>query len=435
MSLLRFLSQSARPVPVEFKSNFKHLYGDIGWFGLLNGSTIAFLAVYASRLGADPVQVGMLNAVPAIIALIVALPAGQWLERRPIGKAVFISSVFNRFFYLFLVFLPLGLSPQSQVWAIILITFLMGVPGTALLVGFNALFAEAVPSEYRGHVAGIRNALISVVSVVTTLICGQILIRIPFPYCYQIVFGIGFLGAAMSSFHLGLIRPVPHPREPERGLKNQPVAPQAALPESPPGSLNASRVGELARRLGLGPIDIIQGPYGRIVLLLFAFHLAQYLGIPVFPLYTVRYLGLSDQTISIGTGIFNGLVFVGSMQLARLTSRLGNKKVTGLGVVFLSLYPALMSLFRTEAGYLIASAAGGLAWSMVGGAIYNYLLEKVPGARRPAYLAWYNLALNAAILVGSLTGPALVTQFGFGFALVVCALARFMAGIAILRWG
>jgi MFS family permease len=123
------------------------------------------------------------------------------------------------------------------------------------------------------------------------------------------------------------------------------------------------------------------------------------------------------------------------MQLVRLTSRLGNKKVTGLGVVFLSLYPGLMSLFRTEGGYLIASAAGGLAWSMVGGAIYNYLLEKVPGARRPAYLAWYNLALNAAILVGSLSGPAMVTQFGFGFALVVCAVARFMAGIAILRWG
>jgi MFS family permease len=218
-------------------------------------------------------------------------------------------------------------------------------------------------------------------------------------------------------------------------LKNQPVVLKPDPPDRVSTLRGSSRLGEWAKRLGLGPIDIIQGPYGMIVLLLFAFHLAQYLGIPVFPLYLVRELGISDQIISIGTGIFNGLVFVGSMQLARLTSRLGNKRVTGLGVVFLSLYPGLMALFRTEAGYLLASAIGGLAWSMVGGAIYNYLLEKVPGDRRPAYLAWYNLALNAAILVGSLSGPSLVNRFGFGFALVVCALARFLAGIAILRWG
>jgi MFS family permease len=401
----------------------------------LNGSTIAFLAVYASRLGADPVQIGMLNAVPAIIALVVALPAGQWLGKRPIGKAVFLSSVFNRFFYLFLVFLPLGLSPQTQVWAILLITLVMGVPGTALLVGFNALFAEAVPSEYRGHVAGIRNALIAFVSVVTTLICGQILIRIPFPICYQIVFGIGFLGAAMSSYHLGRVRPARHSHEPERDLRNLPASSQAEPPEPAPILRGTSRLGLWAQRLGLGPIDIIRGPYGRIVLLLFAFHLAQYLGIPVFPLYLVNELKISDQTISIGTAIFNGLVFIGSMQLARLTIRLGNKRVTGLGVVFLSLYPGLMSIFRTEGGYLLASAVGGLAWSMVGGAIYNYLLEKVPGDRRPAYLAWYNMALNAAILIGSLSGPAMVNLFGFGFALTACAIARFLAGIAILRWG
>ncbi len=435
MSLIRSLFQSPRSVPTEFKSNFSHLFGDLGWYGLLSGSTLAFLAVFASRLGADPGQIGLLNAAPAIIALVVTLPAGRWLEKQPIGKAVAFSALLNRIFYLALVFLPMILTGQGEVWMIILVTLVMSIPGTAVLVGFNALFAEAVPMDWRGHVAGIRNALFSVTAVVTTLICGEILVRLPFPTSYQIVFAIGFLGGLVSTFHVWRVRPLPHREEmiPRSNTQANEVETIPSLPVQ--GSLNASQLGRLAQRLGLGPIDILQGPFGRIALLLFAFHLAQYLGIPVFPLYIVRSLHLSDQTISIGTGIFNGVVFIGSLQLARITRRLGDKRLMGGGVALLSLYPGIMALIESQGGYLIASVVGGFAWSMVGGVIYNYILEKVPGDRAPAYLAWYNLALNAAILCGSLIGPALAEHYGFGFALGFCALARFVAGIAILRWG
>jgi MFS family permease len=435
MGLLRSVLKPVRPVPADNKSNFTHLYLDMAWSGILNGSTIAFLAVFASRLGADPLQIGLLNAVPAIIALISALPAGQWLERRPIGKGVFIASVLTRLFYLAFVLLPFFFNGKTEVWAIIWVILIMNIPGTALLVGFNALFAEAVPPEWRGHVAGIRNALIAFVGVITNLVCGQILVRVPSPLGYQMVFGLGFLGAAMSTYHLFFVRPrLPAGRikkELESGLM------VVGAPGLEPSRTTAglSSFGALLRRLGPGQIDIIQGPFKKILLLLFAFHLAQYLGIPIYPLYTVRSLHLSDQIISYGTGIFNGLVFIGSLQLARVTSRFGNKRVMGTGAVFLAFYPGIMALVRNETGYLVASVVGGLAWSMVGGAIYNYLLEKVPSERRPAYLAWYNLALNAAILIASLSGPALAENVGFGFALGFCAIARLLAGIAILRWG
>lgn len=64
--------------------------------------------------------------------------------------------------------------------------------------------------------------------------------------------------------------------------------------------------------------------------------------------------------------------------------------------------------------YLVASV-GGAAWSLVGGALANYLLEMAPINDRPAYLAWYNLALNAGILGGSLQGPVLM-YWGWAFA-------------------
>ncbi|HEX2981241.1 MAG TPA: MFS transporter, partial [Anaerolineaceae bacterium] len=128
------------------------------------------------------------------------------------------------------------------------------------------------------------------------------------------------------------------------------------------------------------------------------FHFAQYLAIPVFPLFQVNFMGFSDQVISLGSSLFSVTTFLGSMRLAGWVRRQGNKRVLGTGVIMLSLYPLGMSLVRNVSGYLVVALIGGLAWALVGGAIYNYLFERAPADDRPAYLAWYTLGLNAPIL-------------------------------------
>jgi predicted MFS family arabinose efflux permease len=64
----------------------------------------------------------------------------------------------------------------------------------------------------------------------------------------------------------------------------------------------------------------------------------------------------------------------------------------------------------------------------------NYLLEQAPEGDRPAYLAWYNLALNAAILTGSLSGSFLAEWVGLVPALLLAAALRALSGIALWRW-
>lgn len=179
-------------VPYEYQSNFYHLYLEITGFGILNGSTIAFLAIYAARLGATETEIGLLTAVPAIVNLIFALPAARLLERTPTGKAVFWSSILQRVFYLLLIPLPFFLLPNLQVWIIVAITMIMSIPGTALAIGANALIGEAVVPEWRGTVFGIRNAFFSMATILASLICGQILNRVAFPIGYEIVFAIQF---------------------------------------------------------------------------------------------------------------------------------------------------------------------------------------------------------------------------------------------------
>ncbi len=201
-------------IPPEYRANFLHLYLDIGWFGILSGSAINFLNIYAARLGASALQIGLIGASSAAVSLLFAIPAGRWVAKRNTGQAVFWSSVFYRLGYALWIPLPWLFNAQGQIWALIVLTFLMAIPLSPLGVGFNALFAEAVPSEYRAHVAGMRNMVLSVAFMASSLACGYILNAVQFPTGYQIVFAIGFIGAAMSSLHLYFIRPLKKDRAP-----------------------------------------------------------------------------------------------------------------------------------------------------------------------------------------------------------------------------
>lgn len=432
------LRRNQPPVPLALRSNFKHLYWDIGWYGVLSGSAIAFLTVYATRLGGDAFQIGLLTAGPAVINLMATLPTGRWLETRPIGPAVSWSAAFHRLFYLLWVIIPWLLLPNVQIWVYILVTLLMSIPGTALAVGFNALFADAVPPDWRPHVTGVRNAVLSVAFIVTSLASGVILEALPFPLGYQVVFAIGALGAAMSTVHLFFVRPLSDGRR--RGGRWYRLG-DLASPGRIQGVTDQGRTAIglrfLTRSSGKSMLrlEILRGPFGVVLVGLFAFHLAQYLAIPLFPIAWVNQLGFSDLLISQSQALFYAAVFIGSTQLSRVTARLGNQRVTALGVLLLAGYPAVTALMQGPVVFLLVSLLGGLGWSLAGGGIANYILERTPDDDRPAHLAWYNLALNAAILLGSLIGPLLAGWIGLFAALMIGALARALAGLFIWRRG
>lgn len=427
-----------RIVPVEYRSNFRHLYFDIAWFGILNGSTLSFISVYMTRIGASAFQLGLFSASPAIITLLFALPSGRWLKNRSLDRSVFWSAVLIRIFYLFWVFIPILFAAQLQLSMFIGLTLLMSIPGTVLAISFNALFADAVPSEWRAHVAGVRNALLAVTFILTSLLCGYLLTWLPFPVGYQVVFGVGCLGAGLSTMHLWFIRL--EPRTTSRPRISRTLGDQAR-----PGVMrtlsNSMRVSvglrslTRSRRFRLPDPNMLRGPFGKIILIMFLFHLSLYLPGPLYPLYWVGRLHLTDQEISLGNALFFGAVFVGSTQLSRITRQRGHQWVMVLGAVVLSVYPVITGLMEDVGIFLINSVIGGVGWSLAGGAVNNYVLENIPSEDRRVYLAWYNLTLNAAILLSSLAAPILVQQAGLVIALLVSGGVRLLGALFIWRWG
>jgi MFS family permease len=283
-------------------------------------------------------------------------------------------------------------------------------------IGFNALFAEAVPNEYRAHVAGIRNGMLAITFMLTSLLSGYILNTIPFPVGYQIVFAIGALGALMSSLHLKFVRPISSDAQ---------MVPVDTSPKS-----TASRKIFPSLRM-----DIWRTPFQRVLLALFALHLTQYLPMPIFGIYNVRVLRLTDDNIGVGTALFYLCVLLGSTQIRKLVQRFGNRNITGWSVAGLALYPLFLSLSRNALHFYGVSLIGGLAFAFVSGSYANYMLEHIPAHDRPSYLAWYTIILNGAILIGSLAGAAIAEGIGLTSALIVFSALRMLAAVFILRWG
>lgn len=419
--ILRSIRQSLQPpnpMPEELKQNFFHLVMDIGWFGVLNATTLAFLTVYATRIHARPEQIGLLNAIPAITSILLSLPSGVYLEKRSINKSAIVLGTLHRFFYLPLAFIPLLASESAQVNWILWVTLAMYIPYSTFILAFNSLFGSAVPIEWRGYFAGARNALFAIVTIIMALVSGFLLDRLAFPLGYQVVFGMGFVGAMMSTYHIGKLSLPPA------------SAARVTAPEE-----SREKISLRARILLRLRLDILRGPFMRVLLVLMAFHFTQYLPLPLFPLYYVNELKLADQTISIGTAIFYASMFIGSLNHSKLASRFGHRWALGVGMIVLGMYPGILSLAREAELYLIANLFSGFAWSLCGGALSNYLLENVPADSRPAYLAWFSLLANVGVLAGSLLGPMVSNAIGIVAALVLFAVLRAASGVAILRWG
>lgn len=398
------------------RSNFRNLYFDILWYGLLAGSTIAFLSVYAAHLGADSFQISILTGGPAFLSLFVSLPAARWLEKKSLINATLYTAIIQRLGYVAFIPLPWLMTRSNETWAVILICLLCAIPGSLVSISFNSMFAEVVPAQYRAEVVGRRNALAAITMTATTFLCGWLLDRVVFPLNYQILFGIGAFGAAMSTYHLWRIVPL------APATASTTASPVASQPPTSPAKRSLIR------------LDLIRSPFGLLILAYLCFYTSQSLPVPINPLFWVNELGLTDGQIGAGNAMFYAMMAVASIFLPRLTARYGHRQLAIIAAILYGAYPLITAFATDYKLFWVASLTGGIIYGVAGAALLNRLMERVPADDRPAHMAWHNIALNFGILAGSLLGASLVEWIGLRNGLFASAFLRILSGFILLLW-
>ena len=417
--------------------NARQFYGDVLGFGLQAGSTLAFLPVYFAHLGGTSFQIALLTAAPAVMNLLLSLPAIRWLEGRSLVRMTFDMIIFNRLCYLPLLFLPWLVGPSTEIWILVGLIALAMVPGTIINVSFNALLADLIPPEQRATVIGGRNAVTGLSMLSTSLLCGWLLTVLPFPINYQVVFGVGLLGLAISTFFLARLRDnagdTPHRRH---GLLTLPGA----------GAERFAAIVRATRQTLVWPggrprltpefarLDLLRGQFGLFLLAYFLFYTFQFVPVPLLPLFWVNQLHLADSVISIGNAVFHLSLLGASVVLAPVAARMGHHRALVLGAVMYAMNPLLNAFAHGVPLFIVGHLIGGLGWGLAAGTMATRLMERVPAQDRPAHMALYNLALYLGVLVGSFFGPVLSGWFGLREALFVGGGLRILAAVLLLLW-
>lgn len=395
-------------LPRQLRTNILFMVLDCVFASLHSGSTGAFLNIYASRCGATSEQIGLLTALPALLALFVSLPAGRWVRGVPAKRVTMAGAFFSRIFLGVYAFLPGMLPVNRQYPAILLLVIAASIPMTFLMIGWNQFFMEAIPSEWRAMVMGARGAVGSVLALLVTLICGQILTRMVFPSGYQVVFVIGFFGMIMTVLQMARIHPV----------ETAPAAPR------------------VVEKRKFFPSMGKQGrAYLRVNGFLFLFSLASTMAVTLIPNLLVNRLKLTDEIISIGVASSTVVVLLSSLLVPRFVRRTGNRRAASIGMGVSSLQTGLLAVANSASVYLGAAVMGGAATGILNIGQYGYLLDNVPDSDRSVWLSMNVMLGNISVFLGAVSGPLIARGVGTSQTLWIFAGLEVLIGLLILKWG
>ena len=282
-SLLRRLR--ARPATREDR-NIRRLMAHTGLFGVVQGGVITFLPVLLARLGASATMVSLLTSLPALLTILLALPAGALVAR----WRNLVKDSADCFYAIRLTYPPIAaaaalLGPSVAPFLIVAIWGLTAIPSTLGNTVFYDVLAEAVPPRRRAAVNGARWALLGLASAVSVALFGQMLEALPWPHNYLLLFAICFVAGLLSTYCYSRIE-IPL-REPE------PCAPKLAL-----------RLSDL-----IGPLR--QPGFAVFSAVTLVMRWGLFLPAGVFTIFLVRNLRASDAWIGERTTLENGALTLG----------------------------------------------------------------------------------------------------------------------------
>ena len=248
------------------------LRGDAIAMGVVNAVS-PFMPVLIVRLGGSAFDVSLLTAIPAIGAVLLAIPVGQFLQgKRRIVPWYSGARMIAHLSYGIAAFVVLVAPPHLSLPALLAVWAIAAIPSTFGAVAFPIVMDGAAGPRGRYVLMSQRWAVMGLTTAITVALIGQLLDRLAFPMSYQVAF-VGFSIAGLVSYWFTMRFRVPDhplPAPPERGRRFGRTIEMIETVRSQPAFLRYS-----ARQL--------------------VFVVGTRFAVPLIPLYYVRVLGASRR--------------------------------------------------------------------------------------------------------------------------------------------
>jgi len=367
--------------------------------GVVNAAS-PFLPVLVARLGGTAFTISLLTSIPAVAGFTLAIPIGQFLQRR--GQAVkwySTARLISNMSYA-LIGLTVALAPHEIVIpTIVAIWAIASIPSTMGAVLFPIVMDGAAGPHGRLELMSRRWSWMGLTMAITVSIVGIFLERVPAPINYAIAF-MSFSVGGVASYYFSRQFRIPRVEPPPRVLENpswrERFRSGRALMRSQPAFLHYS----------LRQLVYVSGTR---------------LALPLIPLYFVTVVNAPNSWIGIiATG--QSLALLGGYQFWKRQSRIRGTRILLLIVMLVSaLYPAALSL--TD-GLVIVAVLATVASFFSAGVdliLFDELMSTVPRQYGVTFASIDTTLVNMMTIVMPLVGAAISGLFGIETALRVSA--------------
>ena len=378
--------------------------------GVVNAAS-PFLPVLVARLGGTAFTISLLTSIPAVAGFTLAIPIGQFLQRR--GHAVrwySTARLISNMSYA-LIGLTVALAPHDMVIPLIVaIWAVAAIPSTMGSVLFPIVMDGAAGPHGRLELMSRRWSWMGLTMAITVSIIGVFLERVPFPVNYAIAFISFSLGGVASyafSRQFRIPRIDPPARTGRRPSLRERFRNARALVQSQPAFLHYS----------LRQLVYVSGTR---------------LALPLIPLYFVTVVKAPDAWIGIiATG--QSLALLSGYQFWRRQSRVRGTRILLLIVMLVTaLYPAALSLTDRMIVVAVLATFASFFSSGVDLILFDELMRTVPRQYGVTFASIDTTLVNMATIVMPLVGAGITALFGietalrFSAFLSLCGLVLFV---------
>jgi predicted MFS family arabinose efflux permease len=363
-----------------------------------------FLPVFLTRLGATPLQVGLLTSMPGITGLILVLWVGRFLQKQSnvipwysLPRFLVISA------YGLTGFVPFFVKDSLLIPVILVIWAVATVPQTIVSVSFSVVMNAVSGPEGRYELMSRRWSILGLTTAVTVAIAGQVLDRLDFHLNYQLVFLALSLGGLLSYYFSSRIR-----------LQDLDPTQKPATPGT------KSSFKKDFRRIRNEPNFI------SITLKQFVYLFGITLGTPLFPLYFVRQVDASDAWIGLLYTAQAVVLVVGYFFWAKQSHHIGSRYVLLIATLGLSLYPGMVALTKNQTMIFAFAAVAGIFQAGVDLVFFDELMKTIPSSYSPTFVSLAQAIQYLSAVLAPLTGTFLAEHIGLSHALLCSAGVRLL---------
>ncbi len=350
-------------------------------------SSGAFLTGYVLMFGAKEFVIGLIGAIPFISQALQIFGTYLLRKYKSPQKLAIILSIFNRWVWVFLIFLPfVNLSDETKIFIFVSLLFISSSAGALLGNIWTIWVGELVPSQVRGKYFGKRTAYNNAVNIVMFFLSASLL-----DHLRRTDEKIGFAVIASICFISGLITTVLFKYHPDVSL-------------------------EFERESSLK--DEMLKPFKDKNFKKFIFFFAQWnfsvgLSAPFMAYHMLANLKVDFSTIAIFNMLTMSLNIFFSQWWGKLIDRFGAKNVLMFNASNIVYIPVLWLLATPDfiLPLYLDAIMTGIAWSGFNLSAFSMLLSMSPKKSRSSYVAIISIFSGFGYLIASMLAGYIATLF------------------------